>query len=341
MTPDLDAIVTAALEAVGRLESAAELEQARVEHLGRRAPVSQFLSGLGRMPAAERPAAGQAGNAARRRIEAAIAAREAEIEGRRLAGLAEAEAMDMTFPAPPLERGRLHVLAETEREIRGIFARLGYHVEEGPEVETDWYNFEALNTPRGHPARDNQDSFFFTEDLLLRTQTSPVQIRAMQRLRTPPIRIICPGRTYRRDATDASHLACFMQLEGLAVDRDLTVGDLKGTLLAFVRALYGADREVRMRPHHFPFTEPSFEFDLSCGVCGGRGCRSCGGDGWLEVGGCGMVHPQVLRHGGIDPEVHSGYAWGFGIERLTMLRHDVEDIRAFYANEIRFLRQFG
>jgi phenylalanyl-tRNA synthetase alpha chain len=220
---------------------------------------------------------------------------------------------------------------------------LGYHVEIGPEVETDWYNFEALNLPVGHASRDMQDTFFMnaTEQLLLRTHTSPMQIRSMERLKTPPIYVAIPGRTYRRDATDPSHLSQFMQVEALAIDEGITVGDLKGTILYFAQSLWGADRRIRIRPSFFPYTEPSFEFDLSCGVCGGEGCRTCGGTGWLEVGGCGMVHPNVLRNGGIDPERYSGFAWGFGIERIAMLKYEVNDIRVFYDNDLRFLEQFA
>jgi len=233
------------------------------------------------------------------------------------------------------------VLTRIQREVETVMERMGYHVEDGPEVETDWYNFEALNLPRGHAVRDMQDTFFFTEteDLLLRTHTSPMQIRSMERLQQPPIFVIVPGRTYRRDATDASHLAQFMQMEALAIDEGLTVGDLKGTILYFAQSLWGPERRVRIRPSFFPYTEPSFEFDLSCGVCGGAGCRACGGDGWLEVGGCGMVHPNVLRNGGIDPDRYTGFAWGFGIERIAMLRHDVDDLRLFYENDLRFLEQ--
>jgi len=207
-------------------------------------------------------------------------------------------------------------------------------------VETEWYNFEALNIPAGHPARENWDSFYFSPQLLLRAHTSPVQIRAMQRIKEPPIYIITPGRCYRRDAPEATRLPYFSQVEGLAVDIGLTVGDMKGTLLYMIQSLYGKERKVRVRPSYFPFTEPSFEFDVSCGICGGNGCKSCRHKGWLEVGGCGMVHPQVLRNGGIDPERWNGYAWGFGIERMAMLKHDVDDIRLFYESDLRFLEQF-
>jgi phenylalanyl-tRNA synthetase alpha chain len=232
------------------------------------------------------------------------------------------------------------VLTQVQRQIETVLEGLGYKVELGPEVETEWYNFEALNISASHPARENWDSFYFTPELLLRAHTSPVQIRAMQRIKEPPIYIITPGRCYRRDAPEATRLPYFSQVEGLAVDRGLTVGDMKGTLLYMIQSLYGSERKVRVRPSYFPFTEPSFEFDVSCGICGGEGCKSCRHKGWLEVGGCGMVHPQVLRNGGIDPEKWNGYAWGFGIERMAMSKHNVDDIRLFYESDLRFLEQF-
>jgi phenylalanyl-tRNA synthetase alpha chain len=238
--------------------------------------------------------------------------------------------------------GHLHVLTQVQAELEAILAGIGFSVEVGPEVETDWYNFEALNLPKGHASRDVQDTFFLhpNEELLLRTHTSPGQIRSMERLKDPPIYVIVPGRVYRRDASDPSHSPVFMQLEGLAVDDGLTVGDLKGTLTYMCQSLFGAERSIRMRPHNFSYTEPSYEFDCSCGICGGAGCRTCGGDGWIEIGGCGMVHPAVLRNGGIDPAAYSGYAWGFGIERMALLKHNVPDLRAFYENDVRFLEQF-
>ena len=329
-----------ALAAIAAAQDEEALDRVRVEYLGRKGSLNALLESVKDLPKEERPAAGKAANDAKRALEAALAARTQELERARLSDLGESEAIDVTFPAPPLERGSVHVLTRVQREIESILEGLGYTVETGPEVETDWYNFEALNIPQGHPARDNWDSFYFSDNLLLRAHTSPVQVRGMQRLKTPPIYLIAPGRCYRRDATDASHLAAFMQVEGLAIDRGLTVGDLKGTLLYMLQALFGAGRRVRMRPSHFPFTEPSFEFDTSCGLCNGEGCRSCGGKGWLETGGCGMVHPEVLRNGGIDPAVYSGYAWGFGIERIAMLKYDVEDIRLFYEKDLRYLEQF-
>ena len=330
-----------ALASIGKAHTTGELDTIALDYLGRKSGlVTRLLSGIGQLAPAERAALGQAANEAKRSIEAAIAARSAELEGARLADIAETEAIDITFPGAPLGRGHIHVLTQMQREIETVLESLGYRVELGPEVETEWYNFEALNISAGHPARENWDSFYFTPELLLRAHTSPVQIRAMQRIKNPPIYIITPGRCYRRDAPEATRLPYFSQVEGLAVDRGLTVGDMKGTLLFMIQSLYGKDRKVRVRPSYFPFTEPSFEFDVTCGICGGAGCKSCRHKGWLEVGGCGMVHPHVLRNGGIDPEQWNGYAWGFGIERMAMSKHNVDDIRLFYESDLRFLDQF-
>ena len=338
---DPSGLTKEALAAVAKARTEGELETISLDYLGRKSgQITKLLTGIGQLAPAERAALGQSANEAKRAIEAALANRRAELEGARLADIAETEAIDVTFPGPPLGRGHLHVLTQVQRQIETVLESLGYKVELGPEVETEWYNFEALNISAGHPARENWDSFYFTPQLLLRAHTSPVQIRAMQRLKEPPIYIITPGRCYRRDAPEATRLPYFSQVEGLAVDRGLTVGDMKGTLLYMIQSLYGSERKVRVRPSYFPFTEPSFEFDVSCGICGGAGCKSCRYKGWLEVGGCGMVHPQVLRNGGIDPEEWNGYAWGFGIERMAMLKHDVEDIRLFYESDLRFLEQF-
>jgi phenylalanyl-tRNA synthetase alpha chain len=328
-----------ALAEVAAARSAEDLERIRIQYLGRKGALTSIVEGIGALPKEERPGAGKAANEAKRAIEQALSDQAEKLEQSRLADLVELDSIDVTFPAPRLPRGKLHPLTRVQRQIEETLAAIGYSVELGPEVETDWYAFEALNIAKGHAARDNWDSFFINDEVLLRPHTSPVQIRAMQRLKTPPIYVITPGRCYRRDAVDASHLVAFMQVEGLAVDRGLTVGDLKGTLVYMMQSLFGPDRRIRMRPSHFPFTEPSFEFDTSCGICGGAGCRSCGGKGWLETGGCGMVHPQVLRNGGIDPEQYTGYAWGFGIERMAMLKHDVDDLRLFYENDVRFLQQ--
>ena len=330
-----------ALIAIVNARTDAELDAIAVEYLGRKnGRISSLLSGIGQMAPAERAALGMAANEAKRAIEAGITARRAALEGARLADIAETEALDITLPGPPLGRGHIHLLTQVRRQIETVLESLGYQVELGPEVETEWYNFEALNISAGHPARENWDSFYFTPELLLRAHTSPVQIRAMQRIKEPPIYIITPGRCYRRDAPEATRLPYFSQVEGLAVDKGLTVGDMKGTLLYMIQSLYGRERKVRVRPSYFPFTEPSFEFDVTCGICGGEGCKSCRHKGWLEVGGCGMVHPQVLRNGGIDPEQWNGYAWGFGIERMAMLKHNVDDIRLLYESDFRFLEQF-
>ena len=330
-----------ALASIARAHTTGELETIALDYLGRKSGlVTRLLSGIGRLAPAERAALGQAANEAKRTIEAAIAARSAELEGARLADIAETEAIDITFPGAPIDRGHIHVLTQVQRQIETVLESLGYRVELGPEVETEWYNFEALNISAGHPARENWDSFYFTPELLLRAHTSPVQIRAMQRIKEPPIYIITPGRCYRRDAPEATRLPYFSQVEGLAVDKGLTVGDMKGTLLFMIQSLYGKERKVRVRPSYFPFTEPSFEFDVTCGICGGAGCKSCRHKGWLEVGGCGMVHPQVLRNGGIDPEQWNGYAWGFGIERMAMSKYDIDDIRLLYESDFRFLEQF-
>jgi phenylalanyl-tRNA synthetase alpha chain len=338
---DPSALITEALAAIAKARNQAELEAIELEYLGRKnGQISRLLSGIGKLEPAERATLGQRANEAKRAIEAGLSARRTEIEGARLADIAETEAIDITFPGPPLGRGHIHVLTQVRRQIETVLESLGYQVENGPEVETEWYNFEALNLSAGHPARDSWDSFYFTPELLLRAHTSPVQIRAMQRIKQPPIYIITPGRCYRRDAPEATRLPYFSQVEGLAIDKGLTVGDMKGTLLYMIQSLYGKERKVRVRPSYFPFTEPSFEFDVTCGICNGMGCKSCRHKGWLEVGGCGMVHPQVLRNGGIDPTEWNGYAWGFGIERMAMLKHDVDDIRLFYESDLRFLEQF-
>jgi phenylalanyl-tRNA synthetase alpha chain len=338
---DASALTSRALAAIGQAQSEEELARIELEYLGRKSgAVGRLLANIAQLPPAEKAALGKAANDAKRAIEGAIAARRAELEATRIADLAETEAIDVTFPGPPPGRGHIHVLTQVQRQIETVLGSLGYQVELGPEVETEWYNFEALNLTAGHPARENWDSFYFSTELLLRAHTSPVQIRAMQRIKEPPIYIITPGRCYRRDAPEATRLPYFSQVEGLAVDKGLTVGDMKGTLLYMIQSLYGPDRKVRVRPSYFPFTEPSFEFDVSCGICGGVGCKSCRHKGWLEVGGCGMVHPQVLRNGGVDPTQWNGYAWGFGIERMAMLKHDVDDIRLFYESDLRFLEQF-
>ena len=256
-----------------------------------------------------------------------------------MAARLESEKMDVTLPGKRPQFGAKHPLSIVLDEIKEIFIGMGFEIADGPEVETDYYNFEALNIPKDHPARDTQDTFYINENILLRTQTSPVQVRVMEQ-KKPPIRIISPGRVYRSDALDATHSPLFHQIEGLVVDKGITFADLKGTLETFIKRLYGEDSVVRFRPHHFPFTEPSAEVDVQCFNCKGEGCRLCKGEGWIEILGCGMVHPKVLSNCGIDPEVYSGFALGMGLERVVMRRYNIDDIRLFYENDVRFLKQF-
>ena len=249
------------------------------------------------------------------------------------------ERVDVTLPGKKFQIGRIHPLSKVMEEINNIFIGMGFSIVEGPEIETDHYNFEALNIPKNHPARDTQDTFYIDDELLLRTQTSPVQIRVMEK-QSPPIRIISPGRVFRSDSVDSTHSPVFHQIEGLVVDKNITMADLKGTLKLFVDKLYGKDSQVKFRPHHFPFTEPSAEMDVMCFSCQGKGCSLCKQEGWIEILGCGMVHPKVLRNCGIDPEVYSGFAFGMGLERIVMRRYNIDDLRLFFENDVRFLSQF-
>ena len=252
----------------------------------------------------------------------------------------ESEKVDVTLPGKDFSHGSLHIMTQTIREVEDIFIGMGYNIAEGPEVELDLYNFEMLNVPKGHPARDMQDSFYITENLLMRTQTSPVQARTMLKAKGEPIKILCPGKVYRRDDDDATHSHQFMQFEGLVVDKDITMSDLKGTLSLFIKKMFGEERNIRFKPSYFPFTEPSVEVDVSCFKCGGKGCSMCKKTGWIEILGAGMVHPNVLKAAGYDPEVMRGFAFGIGIERVAMLRHGIDDIRHLYTNDVRFLKQF-
>jgi len=338
--PRVDAILGQARGATAAARSAAELEQVRVRFLGRQGELTQLLRSLGALPPAERPLVGAAANEAKRELEALLddrleAARDAERASER-----RGQRLDLTLPGRQPARGTLHPLTRVHDEIVMIFAGLGFSVAEGPDVETDYYNFEALNIPADHPARDMQDTFYLPGGLLLRTHTSPVQVRTML-AQTPPVRIVVPGRVHRRDVPDASHSPVFHQVEGLAVDRHVTMADLKGTLELFAREMYGPRSRIRFRPSFFPFTEPSAEVDVVCFLCGGEGCRVCKQSGWLEILGSGMVHPQVLKNVGYDPEEVTGWAFGMGIERIAMLKYGIDDIRLFYENDLRFLRQFA
>ncbi|MGH7392770.1 MAG: phenylalanine--tRNA ligase subunit alpha [Candidatus Rokuibacteriota bacterium] len=338
--PRVDAIADEARAAITRAGSSAELEQLRVRYLGRQGALTLLLRSLGSLPAADRPLVGAAANEAKRALEALLEMRLGELRAAERRQERARRHLDLTLPGrrPPL--GTLHPLTRVHDEIVSIFVGLGFSVAEGPEVEDDYHNFEALNIPRDHPARDMQDTFYLSDDVLLRTHTSPVQIRTMQAQR-PPVRIIVPGRVYRRDELDPSHSPVFHQVEGLAVDRHITMGDLKGTLALFARQMFGPRSKVRFRPSFFPFTEPSAEVDVLCFLCGGDGCRVCKQSGWLEILGSGMVHPRVLQNVGYDPEEVTGWAFGMGIERIAMLKYGVDDIRLFFENDLRFLRQFA
>ena len=317
----------------------ADLEQIRIRFLGKKGELTAVLRGMGALSAEERPVIGQLANDVRAEIENAITARVAEQKEKELAARLAAEKLDVTMPGSRVRMGHQHPLTRVQREIEDIFIGMGFQIAEGPEVEYDYYNFQALNIPENHPARDTQDTFYITENILLRSQTSPVQVRVMEK-KQPPIRVISPGRVYRSDALDSTHSPLFHQLEGLVVDKGITMGDLKGTLEIFAKKMFGESTRIRFRPHHFPFTEPSAEVDVSCYVCGGKGCRLCKGEGWIEILGAGMVHPFVLSNCGIDPEEYSGFAFGLGIERIAMKAYSVDDIRLFYENDQRFLEQF-
>jgi phenylalanyl-tRNA synthetase alpha chain len=336
-----------AIAAAGGTE---ELEQARVAYLGRKAELPNLLRGVAELPPEERGAVGRAANEARRALEAAVEARRAELQRGELDRALREDVVDVTLPGSPVQPvGRLHLLTATRREIEDVFMGLGFRVVEGPEIDTVYYNFDALNHDETHPSRLLSDTFYAAEDVVLRTHTSPMQVRSMER-QPPPLYIVVPGRCYRRDTPDATHLPMFHQVEGLAVDEDITLADLQGTLLAFARAIFGEDRRVRLRPHFFPFTEPSVEVDVSCFVCrdgflpDGSRCPLCKGAAWIEILGAGMVDPNVfeyVRDYGYDPERHQGFAFGMGIERIGMLKHGVPDLRLFYDNDLRFLEQFG
>ena len=344
---ELRAEAEAAIEAAGR---AAELEELRVRYLGRKAELTATLRSIGELPAEERGPVGKAANEARARIEELLAERTAEVEGAELERTLAEDRIDVTLPGdPPRPAGHLHLVTETRREIEDVFVGLGFSVVEGPEIEYDYYNFTALNHPPEHPARAPQDTFYLSEHVLLRTHTSPMQVRAME-AQPPPIYVIVPGKTYRRDS-DATHTPMFHQIEGLAIDEDITLADLQGVLLEFARAIFGGDREIRLRAGYFPFTEPSVEVDVSCFRCEGSGQLAdgsrdslCKGSGWIEILGAGMVDPNVLgfvADNGYDPERVQGFAFGMGIERIAMLRHGVPDLRMFFDNDLRFVEQFS
>lgn len=339
MKEELKKISSDALAEIASAVSEQELDAARVKYLGKKGALTAILRGMGALEPNERREIGEAANIVRNELESAVADKSAQLKKAALEKRLIDEKTDVTLPGRSKPCGRLHPLQIIENRIRDIFVEMGFNVVEGPEVESVYNNFDALNAPADHPSRDFQDTFYINETTLLRTQTSPVQIRAMAG-KTPPIRIISPGRTYRSDDVDATHSPMFHQVEGLVVDRGITMADLKGTLDIFARSLFGAETRTRLRPHNFPFTEPSAEVDVSCFMCGGKGCRLCKEDGWIEILGAGMVHPNVLAGCGIDPEIYSGFAFGMGLERVTMIRYNIDDMRLLYENDVRFLAQF-
>ena len=334
----LDQLLAEGREATVRAQTLTELDAVRVAYLGKKGHLTEQLKGLGRLPAEQRPRAGQAINEAKEALSAVLEARHALLEAQELERALEAERIDVTLPGRGHAVGGLHPVTRTMQRVEALFTSIGFTIAEGPEVEDDYHNFEALNIPAHHPARAMHDTFYFDAHRLLRTHTSPVQIRVMEQ-QPPPVRIIAPGRAYRCDS-DLTHTPMFHQVEGLLVDEGVTFADLKGILAEFMRNFFERDLDVRFRPSYFPFTEPSAEVDISCVICSGKGCRVCKQTGWLEVLGCGMVHPEVFRHVGIDSERYTGYAFGAGLERLTMLRYGVNDLRIFFDNDLRFLRQF-
>ena len=339
MKQQLEQIKTAALEAIANAENSADCENVRVKYLGKKGELTAILKSMGGLSPEERPIMGQLVNTAKAEVDAALSAKVSEMQAQAEELKLKEETIDITMPAKTAKTGKLHPLNTVLNDMIDIFQSMGFDVVDGPEVETDHYNFECLNVPQDHPARDMQDTFYLAENILLRTQTSAAQVRTME-TRKPPIRVICPGRVFRADEVDATHSPVFHQIEGLVVDKGVTMCDLKGVLEQFAHEIYGPETKVKFRPSFFPFTEPSVEVDVSCSECGGKGCRVCKGAGWIEILGAGMVHPNVLRSCGIDPEEYSGFAFGIGLDRLTTTRYKISDIRLLFENDKRFLDQF-
>ncbi len=340
MIEKLENIENEAMEKLSQVEELEELEKLRVHYLGRKGEITSVLRSMSQQPQEMRPVLGQKANELKEKIEEKLKEKEKEIEEKSKELLWEKERIDVTLPGKPVSLGRKHPVTLITEEIKEIFAGLGFRSEEGPEIELDYYNFEALNIPVDHPARDMQDSFYFTPEILLRTHTSPVQVRVMEKQAPQlPVRIIALGKVYRRD-DDATHSPMFQQVEGLAVDRNITFADLKGVLLHFAREMFGEEQQIRLRPSFFPFTEPSAEVDIFCVICGGEGCRVCSHTGWLEILGAGMVHPRVLEISGYNPRVVTGFAFGMGVERVAMLKFGINDIRLLYSNDLRMIKQF-
>lgn len=341
MQEKLHALKEEALTKVAQAEDLKALEAVRVGYLGKKGPMTEVLRGMGKLSPEERPVVGELANKVREAITTALEEKKQRFEADVLNTQLKTETIDVTLPGRPVNLGGPHLLTSIVTEIEDLFIGMGFDIKEGPEVETDYYNFEALNLPKDHPARDMQDSFYITEELLLRTHTSPVQARTMGEYRgNKPVKMICPGKVYRRDTDDATHSHQFTQVEGLYVDKNVRMSDLKGVLNQFAKQFFGEEREIRLRPSFFPFTEPSVEMDISCKVCHGKGCSVCKQTGWIEILGGGMVHPDVLKMAGYDPEIYSGFAFGMGPERIAMLKYGVDDIRHFYTNDQRFLTQY-
>src|SRR5690625_3111373 len=341
MKEQLHTLEKEAIEKLNETTNLKEIQEVQVTYLGRKDSITEVLRGMGKLSKEERPVIGELANKVRTTIQVAIDEKKEKLEQEELEKQLLKETIDVTLPGRPVNFGGTHILTSIIEEIEDLFIGLGYEVREGPEVETDYFNFEALNLPEGHPARDMHDSFYITNELLLRTHTSPVQARTMRAIDgAEPIRMICPGKVYRRDSDDATHSHQFTQIEGLYVDKNVRMSDLKGTLNLFAKKMFGEDREIRLRPSFFPFTEPSVEMDISCKVCAGEGCSVCKRTGWIEILGAGMVHPKVLEMAGYDPKEYTGFAFGMGPDRIAMLKYGIEDIRRFYTNDTRFLKQF-
>lgn len=339
----LEEIKKNGLEEIKQAENSNHINDVRVKLLGKKGSITEVLRGMRDLSAEERPKVGSFANKIRDELTEAITKKHEELEEKKLAKRLASETLDVTLPATEVKLGTPHVLVQVIDEIEKLFLGMGFQVVDGPEVEEDHYNFEMLNLPADHPARDMQDTFYITKQLLMRTQTSPVQARTMEAhdFAQGPLKMISPGKVYRRDTDDATHSHQFHQIEGLVIDKNITMGDLKGTLELIAKKVFGAEREIRLRPSYFPFTEPSVEVDVSCFKCGGAGCYVCKNSGWIEVLGAGMVHPNVLKMAGIDPEVYGGFAFGLGPDRFAMLKYGVDDIREFYLNDVRFLEQFS
>lgn len=335
----LEEIRRRTLENIARAKNLEELNEVRLTVLGKRGELKELMKGMRELSAEERPKFGQLVNDVRQMVEQELADRKGKMEEELLNRKLASETIDVTLPAKKIKLGHRHPNTRVLDEVERIFIGMGYEVVEGPEIEYDYYNFEALNIPANHPAKDEQDTFYINKDILLRTQTSPVQVRVMEKGKLP-IRMIAPGRVFRADEVDATHSPSFHQIEGMVIDKNITMADLKGTLLEFAHKMFGENVRLKFRPHHFPFTEPSAEVDVSCFKCGGKGCRFCKGEGWIEILGCGMVHPDVLRMSGIDPEEYQGFAFGVGLERISLLKYEIDDMRLLYENDDRFLSQF-